>query len=100
MIPKIKKYQSNPGCACNAPLYKEILNNYSDLLKEYYPGKEIKDLSKEAEVLAKNNFTVINCNIRELESKLKAFGPGRKQIAVTRYEDQVTAIINELDVIY
>ena len=31
---------------------------------------------------------------------LKKLKPGRKQISMSRYEDQVTVIINELDVIY
>lgn len=97
---QVNKFLSNPGCACNVPLYKEILLDHSDLLREYYPGKEVKDLTKEVESLTKNNFSVINCHVAELESKLQKLGPGRKQIAVARFEDQVTAIVNELDFVY
>ena len=36
------------------------------------------------------------CN-EELESKLQALPPGRKQLAIARYENLVTVVINELD---
>lgn len=98
--PKIKKFLSNPGCSCNIPIYKEVLLQFPDILKQYYPNRELKDIKKETENLAKNNFSVINCNVRELESLLKKLGPGRKQIAIARYEDQVTVIVNELDIIH
>ena len=50
--------------------------------------------------LSQNNFSIINCSITELESKLRSLSPGRKQIAISRYEDQVTVVINELDFVY
>lgn len=43
---------------------------------------------------------VINCHKDELEHRLQKLGPGRKQIAICRYEDQVTAVINELEIIF
>jgi hypothetical protein len=50
--------------------------------------------------LAKNNFSIINCSIGELEDRMKTLAAGRKQIAIARYEDQVTVIVNELDQIF
>jgi hypothetical protein len=46
--------------------------------------------------MAQNTWTVINCNIDELEKRLKALPPGRKQLELARYEDQVTVVVNEL----
>ena len=94
------KYQQNPGCACNVPFYKKIMTEAKDALQQYYPNKSIISLEEDAQKLAENNFSVINCNINELEEKLKRLPIGRKQIAVCRYEDQVTAIINELNFLY
>jgi hypothetical protein len=96
----ILKFEKNPGCACNISFYKKIFKEAKDILKEYFPGKDIPDIDKEIIELSKNNFSVINCGVEELESYLKKLGPGRKQIAISRYEDQVTVILNELDLIY
>lgn len=97
---EILKYQQNPGCACNVPFYKKIMIEAKDSLQAYYPNKSIVSLEEDAKKLAENNFSVINCRIDELEDKLKRLPIGRKQIAVCRYEDQVTVIINELDFLY
>lgn len=96
----IAKYQQNPGCACNVPFYKKIMTDAKDSLQSYYPNKSIVSLEEDAKKLAENNFSVINCRIDELEDKLKRLPIGRKQIAVCRYEDQVTVIVNELDFLY
>lgn len=96
----LEKYLQNPGCACNTPFYKKLMLNCKDQLSAYYPNRAVADLQEEAQKLAQNNFSVINCNIDELEGKLKKLPSGRKQIAVTRFEDKVTVIINEIDVVY
>lgn len=97
---EIRKYQQNPGCACNVPLYKKIITDAKIELQSYFPGKSIVTLEEDAKKLAENNFSVISCPIDELESELKKLSIGRKQIAMARYEDQVTVIVNELDFIY
>lgn len=96
----IKKYQQNPGCACNVPLYKKIMTSAKEILQEYFPNKSVVSLEEDAKRLSENNFSVISCQINELENHLKKLAPGRKQIAMARYEDQITVIINELDFIY
>ena len=96
----VQKYNQNPGCACNLPLYKRIMTDAKEQLKKYYPNRSIADLDEEARKLAENNFSVINCHIDELEEKLKRLPAGRKQIACTRYENFVTVIINELDIVW
>ena len=97
---EVQKYQQNPGCACNVPLYKKIMLEAKEQIQTYYPSKSVVSLEDDAKKLADNNFSVINCHIDELESRLKKLPIGRKQIAVCRHEDQVTAIINELDFLY
>lgn len=96
----LRKYQQNPGCACNVPLYKRIMTSAKDALQAYFPNKSIISLEDDAKKLAENNFSVISCGIDELEGELKKLPVGRKQIAIARYEDQVTVIVNELDFIY
>lgn len=96
----LKKYQQNPGCACNVPFYKKIMIEAKDTLQAYYPNKSIINLEDDAKKLAENNFSVINCHVDDLENRLKRLPIGRKQIAVCRYEDQVTVIINDLDFLY
>ena len=96
----IQKYLQNPGCACNVPIYKKIMTQGKEQLQAYYPNRSVANLDDEAKKLADNNFSVINCHVDELEAKLRRLAPGRKQLAVTRFEDQVTVVVNELDVIY
>lgn len=96
----IQKYEQNPGCSCNLPIYRKILKEAGTYLLAYYPNKtELSNPDEELLKLAKNNWKVINCHVDELEDKLKKLPVGRKQIAITRYIDQVTVVINELDVI-
>jgi len=96
----VQKYLNNPGCACNIPIYQRLLKEAKQQLQQYFPNRKIADLDAEFEKLSKNNWSVINCKVDELEAKLKKLPPGRKQLAVTRYEDQVTVIVNELDMVY
>lgn len=97
----IQKYEQNPGCACNLGVYKHIIKDASKQLKAYYgEDKEIEYIEEDLNKLAENHWSVINCTIHDLEAKLKALASGRKQIAIARYEDQITVIVNELDLIY
>jgi hypothetical protein len=96
----IKKFLNNPGCGCNIQLYKKILKEAKSNLQEYFPEKVAEDIETTFKKLSQNNFMVINCEANELEGKLQSLGPGRKQIAIARFEDKVTVIINELDVVY
>lgn len=96
----IQKYLNNPGCACNMPVYKRVMTDAKQQIQAYYPGRPVSQLDEEVKRLADNHWTVINCKVDELESKLKKLAPGRKQIAMSRYEDMVTVVVNELDIIY
>lgn len=96
----IQKYLQNPGCACNSPIYKRIMTDAQEQIKKYYPNREISNLTEEAQKIAENNWTVINCHKDELEQELKKLPIGRKQLAVTRFEDQITVIVNSLEQIF
>jgi hypothetical protein len=100
LLNDVQKFLNNPSCTCNIPIYRNIMRHGGDALRKFYPNKVLVTPEEEAEKLAKNNWTVINCSIGELESKLKKLGNGRKQIAVSRFEDQVTVVVNELDIIF
>lgn len=96
----IVSYLHNPGCACNVPFYRKLIKKYSKYLHKYYPGGVVMNEEQEVNKLAENNWTVINCKIFELENRLKQLAPGRKQLAVSRYEDDVTVIVNEIDILW
>jgi hypothetical protein len=103
MFPDLKEdideFHTNPGCACNVGLYRKILE-HKDKLKAYFPTKDIETPQEELDRLSQNRWMVINCNISELEDKLRKLPKGRKQIAVTRWQEFVTVIVCELDVVY
>ena len=94
---ELQKYMQNPGCGCNVPFYEKIINTCKKQLIEYFPGFEVVSIDEVKSELSKNNWRVINCNINDLENKLHELGPGRKQIAITRFEDKITLVVNELD---
>jgi len=97
----VNKFMKDPGCACHAKFIKQVLKEAQKQLFEYYPAAtEITDPEKEAEKLAKNNWRVISCHIDELENKLQSLPYGRKQLDIARWEDQVTVVINELEIVF
>lgn len=100
MEKEVDGFLNNPGCACHVPLYKKIVKECADQLKMYYPDMQIPDEEEELKRLAQNNWSVISCHIDELEGRLKKLGPGRKQLDVARWQDQVTVVINELDIVF
>lgn len=96
-----EKYVKDPGCACNGEFIVKVLRDASKQLKEYYPSAtEVVNPDEELEKLSKNNWKVFSCHIDELEKKLQSLPRGRKQIDMARWEDQITVIINELDIIW
>lgn len=97
----IIKYLQNPGCgACGTKLFRKILRDCRKQLLSYFPGRDVYKEEEEMAKLAENHWSVINCHKDELEDALKKLPVGRKQIAIARYEDQVTVVVNELDVLW
>lgn len=92
----VAKYLQNPGCSCNVPFYRRILKECQDQLKKYFPNREISEDDDEKD-LPENHWIVINCPAIQLESELRKLAPGRKQVVISRFEDQVTCVINELE---
>lgn len=100
MAPEVDEFLKNPGCACHAALYRKVLKDCREQLSKYYPDKIVPNQEEEIRRLAENKWKVINCHVDELESKLSKLGPGRKQLDVARWQDQVTVVINELDMVF
>ena len=100
LLDDVQKFLNNPGCVCNVPIYRKIMKFGGEQLKKYFSEKILVTPEEEEAKLAKNNWSIINCSIGELEANLKKLNKGRKQIAISRYEDQVTVIINELDILF
>lgn len=99
----VQKFLKNPGCACNHPIYMRVMQRARPQLVEYFPTRETpteEEAQKEFEKLTKNNWQVINCTIQDLSSELKKLGPGRKQMDIARYQDQVTVVVNHLEELY
>lgn len=96
----VVKYLQNPGCTCNTKFYRTLLKDYKQYVIAYFPGREVTNEPEEISKLAENHWTVINCSIFELEDRLKQLPKGRKQLAISRYQDQLTVVVNELDIIY
>ena len=67
----IIKYEQNPSCPCNIPIYNKVLKYASKQLREYFPGKEVVKPDEELLKIAENHWFVINCHVDELEKKLK-----------------------------
>jgi hypothetical protein len=76
------------------------MSEAKEQLQQYFPNRSVANLDDEAKKLAENNWRVINCKAEDLEKELKKLPSGRKQIAIARYEDMVTVIVNELDVLF
>lgn len=92
----VNKFLINPGCpSCSVPLFRRILREAVPQIEAYFPNREIEVVEEKLEKL--NHWQVINCNITELETRMRKLPPGRKQISMARYQDQVTVIINEME---
>ena len=91
----VAKYLQNPGCACNLPFYKKLLKEAGNKLMEYYPGRKV--MTEPELLVPENNWMVINTTVDKLAQELQKLPMGRKQIAMARYEDQVTVIIDQVD---
>lgn len=104
LFPELKKeieeIINNPACPCIVPTIDKMFQ-HKDRLKSYFSNREIVDPKVEAETSNQNSWIVINCHVSELEANLNKLAKiGRKQIAISRYEDQVTLVINDLGVMF
>lgn len=94
----VNKFILNPGCpSCSVPLFRRLLKEAVPQIEAYFPGREIEAVSETTVKEKHDNWLVINCNINELETRMRKLPPGRKQISMARFQDQVTVIINEMD---
>jgi hypothetical protein len=91
---EVTSFLSNPSCPCNIPLYRKVLKECREQLMRYFPEREIHDELEDIKKVAENKWKVINCNIHDLQSEVRKLPNKRVQIAVSRYEEEVTAIAN------
>lgn len=96
----VRKFLQNPGCGCNNPIFVKVMKEAKPQLSEYFPLKAISDPESTKSVVSANDWQVINCTIYDLNEQLKSLGPGRKQIELARYNDQVTVVVNHLEGTY
>jgi hypothetical protein len=96
----VNKYLQNPNCSCNLKIYQKLMSEAKPQLQAFFPSKNLTDTPAEVKKPVNiNKFAVINCSIGELEERMQKLPPGRKQITISRWEDQVTVLINELEII-
>jgi hypothetical protein len=101
MQKEINAFLKDPGCSCNNKLYRQILSQ-RDKLNKFFPGREIelhetKQLEQDISAkLRQNQWTVINCHIDKLEERLKKLPHGKKMVSLSRYQDQITVVIDEM----
>jgi hypothetical protein len=103
LLMDVQKFLKNPSCGCNHPIYLKVMKVAAKQVADYFPSKEGPDpaeMEREAEKLAKNDWQVINCSIHDLAQKLRDLGPGRKQLDIARWQDQVTVVVNHLEGVY
>jgi len=98
----VQSFLKNPGCACNHPIYMNVMRKAGKEIANYFPTKDVSsdEMEKTLERVAKNEWQVINCNIQELSAELKKLPVGRKQLDIARWQDQVTIVINHLEDLY
>lgn len=98
LLQDVQKFLKNPGCACNHPIYIKVARLAGPQLSSYYPTKDVVPAEEveNLEKIAENDWEVINCGIHELGEKLRKLKPGRKQLDIARWQDQVTIVINHL----
>lgn len=98
LYPELKKeidqWIENPGCKCNIPLYNTILSDISRL--KLYFGQESVVTEPILEIPGQvNHWSIFNGHIDKLNDYLQSLSPGPKQIAIARWQDQVTVIVND-----
>jgi hypothetical protein len=98
---QIKSFLKDPGCGCNMTFLRSLLK-YKDRLQSYFPTKEvITPEEEEAERKAvRNDWKVINCNVFNLNDRLKEVPKGKRMMAASRFRDKITVVVNDIDAIF
>lgn len=83
---QIKLFLKDSNCSCNIGLLKQLLK-YKERIKQYFPNKQI---------IQKDSWKVINCNIYDLDQKLKELPKGKKMMAISRFREEITIVLNDI----
>ena len=97
---EVQKFLKNPGCACNHPLYMSVMRKAKNQVVAYFPTLDTppeEEIEKTFQKISTNDWQVINCHVDELTTELRKLKPGRKQLDIARWQDQVTIVINHLE---
>ncbi len=99
----VQKFLKNPGCGCNHPIYLRVMKKAGKQVAAYFPNKDepnAEEMERSIEKMVKNEWQVINCHVDKLVDELRALRPGRKQIEIARWQDQITVIVNHLEEVF
>jgi len=69
--PDVQKFLQNPNCSCNMKIYQRVLQEAEQQVVNYFPDKKYLSPQQVMETAMQNTWTVLNCNINELEENLK-----------------------------
>jgi len=96
-----ERYITRPGCgSCEETLFSALLAS-PERLKQYFgDDSQFEQIPPPPPALARmvpeQSFTVINCHVDELSSKLNMMPPGRYEIAAARWENEITVIVKTI----
>jgi hypothetical protein len=93
---KIKAFLKDPGCGCNISFLKTLMR-HKDRLQQYFPNKQILTPEETDVSLSKNEWAVINCQIDQMESRVKKYPTGKRIVAAARWKDRVTVVLNDVE---
>ena len=91
---ELQSFDKDPNCLCHHKFYRLIATKEVEAFRRFYP--ELGELETSNE-LREDNWHVINCSVEDVLDQLRKLPPGKKQVALARYEDQVTIVVNEFD---
>jgi len=92
---EMDKWISNPDCQCNAPLYNTLLSDIQRLKRYFGEDIVVAEPAIAVEPEQINRWQVINCKVDELEAILQGLSHGPKQLAIARFNQDITVVIND-----
>ena len=81
--PEIDEFLKDPSCPCHAGLYRKIISRVDGSWQPIKPSS----------VVEAYRFSVINCQVQELEKELRKLPVGSNVEGITRYENEITCVI-------
>ena len=92
---KIKKFLTNPNCKCHQSLFNSLLHG-KEKLEEYFGGPVTLLTKPVTEEQLRQKIFVLNVPKDQLQLELRRLPLGPKYISLTRYENEITAVVQLL----